>query len=138
MCSLLEYWELHGLLLTWCFWSNVCIESWQQLSPRELGLLAGLMRQEVMQSLRGVAFPNRTRNVPPFSPALAALSLKCVESAMQVTSVIKSFEAYNGPLPVPSFDAFVQAHKLLQRTLSECHHGPFSRILYTFLLQFKT
>lgn len=100
----------------------MCIGSWQQLSPGELALLVELMREEVMQGLEGVAFQNLTGNPKygaSFSPALAALSLKCVESAMQVTSIIRSFDSYNGPLPVPSFDAFVQAHKLLKRTLSE-------------------
>ena len=49
---------------------------------------------------------------------MAALTLKCVEYAMQVTYVIKYFDAYS-----PSFDAVGQAHKLVHRALSECQHS---------------
>ena len=54
---------------------------------------------------------------------MAALTLKCVEYAMQVTYVIKYFDAYSGRFSVPSFDAVGQAHKLVHRALSECQHS---------------
>nr|XP_024376526.1 ATP-binding cassette sub-family A member 1-like isoform X3 [Physcomitrium patens]XP_024376527.1 ATP-binding cassette sub-family A member 1-like isoform X3 [Physcomitrium patens] len=95
-----------------------------QLSPEELRRLVELIRLKVGHSFGGTLFHNLTSkpsstitNIQSMSPALAVLSLQCVESAMQITTVIKSFDAYNGPLPVPSFDAFVQAHLLLKRTL---------------------
>jgi hypothetical protein len=96
----------------------------QRLSAEELGLLVALMREQVAHGLGEAAFRSYSSNVTSMSPALADLSLECVESAMQVSSIMKTFNAYNGPIPVPSFDAFVQAHKLLQRSLSEhsLHH----------------
>lgn len=102
-----------------------CFEGlqWQHLSVEELGLLVELMRQQVLSkaAFRNLETTNFTQNLPPgmSSPGLAALSIKCIESAMQVSTIVKTFNAYNGPTPVPSFDAFVQAHKLIQRTLSE-------------------
>ncbi|KAG0616755.1 hypothetical protein M758_5G140000 [Ceratodon purpureus] len=99
----------------------------QRLSPEELGLLVALMREEVAHGFGKSTLRNLTKsfahgeansyNVTSISPALADLSLKCLESAVQVSTVMKTFNAYNGPLPVPSFDGFVQAHKLLQRSL---------------------
>lgn len=92
----------------------------QGLSPEELALLA----LEVQQSLEGLTSPNlgnisTNRGIVPLSSTLAALTLKCVDSAKQVSTALQAFNAYHGPSPVPSFDAFVQAHKLLQQTLSK-------------------
>ena len=92
----------------------------QGLSPEELALLA----LEVRQSLEGLTSPNLSnistnRGIVPLSTTLAALTLKCVDSAKQVSTALQAFNAYHGPIPVPSFDAFVQAHKLLQQTLSK-------------------
>lgn len=92
----------------------------QGLSPEELALIA----LEVRQSLEGLTSPNLSnistnRGLVPLSSTLAALTLKCVDSAKQVSTALQAFNAYHGPSPVPSFDAFVQAHKLLQQTLSK-------------------
>lgn len=112
------------LTLSFGFCAHVRFWVSQHLSAEELGVLVLLMREEVAHGLGGFAFRNLTRSfghgdATPISPALAELSLKCIASATQVSSIVDTFNVYAGPVPVPSFDAFVQAHKLLQRSLSE-------------------
>lgn len=75
--------------------------AWQHLSVEELRLLVALMWEQVAHGLGEGAFRSYSSNVMSISPALADLSLKCVESTMQVSSIMKTVNAYNGLIPSP-------------------------------------
>lgn len=93
---------------------------------KELQLL-GNNRDEATTTFKKLASSNVTNEQAP--PSL--IGLKCIESAIQVSTFVKSFNAYNGPVPVPSFDAFVHVHKLLQRSLSK-HLSHLSLLILGF------
>jgi len=52
-----------------------------------------------------------------FSPLFLALSLSCIDSTTKMSATIHAFNNYFGPLLVPTFDEFVQVHKLVKSTL---------------------
>lgn len=52
-----------------------------------------------------------------FSPLFLALSLSCIDSTTKMSATIHAFKNYFGPLLVPTFDEFVQVHKLVKSTL---------------------
>jgi hypothetical protein len=52
-----------------------------------------------------------------FSPLFLALSLSCIDSTTKISATTHAFNNYFGPLLVPTFDEFVQVHKLVKSTL---------------------
>ncbi|CAN5977083.1 unnamed protein product [Sphagnum jensenii] len=58
-----------------------------------------------------------------FSPLFLALSLSCIDSTTKMSATIHAFNNYFGPLLVPTFDEFVQVHKLVKSTLMKANNG---------------
>lgn len=104
----------------------------QNVSPEELALIAMLLREDVLKGLDGLQSLNYTGNMTlaealingerlvgslPMSPALVSLAMKCVGSASQIVTAFDAFNDYHGPLPVPTFDAFVELGKLIRQAI---------------------
>ena len=106
------------------------------MTSEELALIAYLIREDVLKGLDGVQALNNTGNLTladalkkgeqmaggiPMSPALLSLAFKCVGSASQLTTALNAFNAYHGPLPVPSLDAFVGLGKWIRQVIGMIH-----------------
>ncbi|CAM6059930.1 unnamed protein product [Sphagnum tenellum] len=63
------------------------------------------------------------RHFKAFSPLFLALSLSCIDSTTKMSATIHAFNNYFGPLLVPTFDEFVQVHKLVKSTLMKANNG---------------
>jgi hypothetical protein len=78
------------------------------------------MRQEMMTSkinnTSSASLPLQW-HFKAFSPLFLALSLSCIDSTTKISATIHAFNNYFGPLLVPTFDEFVQVHKLVKSTL---------------------
>ena len=60
--------------------------------------------------------------VPPgarVSPALLAMAVECLNGREVLRLVVESVMGFNGPIPIPTFDQFVLAHKVLKRVLGK-------------------
>ncbi|CAM6122589.1 unnamed protein product [Calypogeia fissa] len=115
----------------------------QQLTARELELLAGLVRSQLSQDLGQFSGLNLSLNstlndlLPPtqepdptlLTPELFLLSLKCVNTAQEALRALRVLSKYNGPLPIPSFDGFVTLHKLVRKGL-ESQEGQLERSVH--------
>jgi hypothetical protein len=78
------------------------------------------MRQEMMTSkinnTSSASLPLQW-HFKAFSPLFLALNLSCIDSTTKMSATIHAFNNYFGPLLVPTFDEFVQVHKLVKSTL---------------------
>lgn len=110
----------------------------QNATPEELALIATLLREDVLKGLDGLQAMNFTGNMTlgdalinglhsigsvPMSPALLSLAMKCVGSASQLATAFDAFNEYHGPLPVPTFDAFVGLGKLIRQAIGIITHS---------------
>lgn len=55
----------------------------------------------------------------PIPPHLLILVLQCLSTAQDAFTTLGILGHYNGYIPVPSFDAFVAAHKLIKNSIGK-------------------
>ncbi|OAE27724.1 hypothetical protein AXG93_4193s1240 [Marchantia polymorpha subsp. ruderalis] len=119
----------------------------QNLSLKELQLLARLMTQQLqanggqainfnLTAANATLFDDLMRaqnqgdpnELAAVTPELLLLALKCVDTAQEIISALDLIDQYNGPLPVPSFDTYVAAHKLIKAAL-DSQQGKFDDVV---------